>query len=1580
MQGVHASLGEILADRAGELKAKYPQYGTLIDELVARGLTKYLSWAVKQVLQRDKEGEDDPDTEEIDQGALLDALKTFDQKIQRFEHKDINEYTASDLIQAVHELQPSKKEMADLLKRGTTKVYEDDTTLVLHISTKEACQLYGKGTQWCIAATTQFPGDVAQHAFDEYKDVQGSQIYVIINKKFPAEDPRHKEAVLVYPHHGHRDEPDEFDYTFAIYDATDRPRGNLVGLEDKEATILNLLQQDAATRPVSPHVNPYSNERFQALVKDTNGTGVHKPPGGGEWHYRGYKVHRDDGPAYISPNGDEYWLQNDVVHRADGGPAVVLRNQDGSVRQEEWKENGLHHRDNGPASISYHPNGMLQQGTWYQRGQQHRTDGPARVVYDPGGKKLIEEWKQDARMHREDGPAFINYAYDPPLERWFVRGNEYEPPTKKESTFVVESLRELLADKASDLKKQHPQLANVIDTLVQQDLKKYLAWTVKQLLAGADAQTLIPALAAFDTNLQRIEQRDINKYDAASLIATINKLPASKKQRDEVIKQGAAKVWSKDGLLLLYIGTKAASKLYGAGTRWCITMRDEDDPDDDEPEEPDAGPDDDDSGEGEEFDDEDDEFDDDDPDDDEMDNPWDEYHANGAVFYFLINNNLDPKNPFYKQAIVTYPWMGSTVRQNYSQYKEFEIFDAEDNVQPSIEGKVATQHENEIIQIVRQDAVKHPPDEGNPFEQEGLRKMVEPTNGTGVWRSKDGTQERHYKNYKLHRDDGPAHFRNDAEIYESEWYQNGELHRVGGPASHHKSNDKNGTYGDYEQKVWAREGEKHRDDGPAYIEHMDDRDTQHWWRNGKLHRDGAPAVIGKNRNGDYEEWHQNGQSHRVGAPARIERNPAGQVTQESWFQNGLYIRPEGPSLVMRDDTGRVISEGWTNEKGEPHRKDGPARWTNDGGRKEESWWENGKQHREGAPARIAEYSNGMREEHWHEQGHAHRTDGPHYMAWYGSGKPKEERWAVNGIHYRPDGPSHREWDEQGEVIAESWTNSEGRLHRDDGPARWTKDEYGNVYENWYQDGEFVKREMRKEASFVLESLRELLADKAKDLKAKYPQLESAIDSLVEAGLKKYLPWAVKQLLAGADPETLYPALTQFDQNTQRLEQKDINKYDAASLLAAVSALAPSKKQREEKIKQGAAKIWESDNLSLLRIDTAAASQIYGRGTKWCISGFDHADEGTGNVDPAHHFNRYLQDGAIFYFLLNNALTKRSPAYKQAIAVYPWMSSEEKASAGNVEIYDAKDNGISKLKGVSSAQAEQLLRIVRTDAAQQSPPDSNPFENKGLQGLVEETGGTGVWRSKDGTEVAYYKNWEPHRDDGPAFVSDTPERHVEWWYQNGTKHRDDGPAYISRPQDVSDTNAVFEEEWLRDGKFHRKGGPAIVRRNVDGPGSYEAQWYVNDKHHRKDGPAYISNHSDEQEELWAQNDKLHRIGGPARIHQFGEEKTEEWHQNGQLHRNDGPSTSHWVGDKLVVEQWHQKGELHREGGPARSEFDETGKPHREQWFRKGEEIEPNEGKTDWDKLIPVSKKESRRTRTAVLAELLRGDSTIGGGRK
>ncbi len=106
-------------------------------------------------------------------------------------------------------------------------------------------------------------------------------------------------------------------------------------------------------------------------VKDKRKT-VHKielPNGDVEYRNDKGQLHREDGPAVETADGDKYWYRNGKLHREDG-PAIVYSNSD-----KLWYLNGQQHREDGPAV-------EFASGTkaWYLNGQRHREDGPAREL------------------------------------------------------------------------------------------------------------------------------------------------------------------------------------------------------------------------------------------------------------------------------------------------------------------------------------------------------------------------------------------------------------------------------------------------------------------------------------------------------------------------------------------------------------------------------------------------------------------------------------------------------------------------------------------------------------------------------------------------------------------------------------------------------------------------------------------------------------------------------------------------------------------------------------------------------------------------------------------------------------------------------------------------------------------------------------------------------------------------------------------------------------------------------------------------------------------------------------------------
>lgn len=121
---------------------------------------------------------------------------------------------------------------------------------------------------------------------------------------------------------------------------------------------------------------------------------------------------------------------------------------------------------------------------------------------------------------------------------------------------------------------------------------------------------------------------------------------------------------------------------------------------------------------------------------------------------------------------------------------------------------------------------------------------------------------------------------------------------------------------------------------------VDEEGTQYWLNAGKFHREDAPAIICANG-------------------------------KTSWYLNDKLHRDNGPA------------EEWPADKK---------------GRCQQIWWQHGKKHRIGAPARIFGPNGSFKE--WYVDDKAHREDGP-ACEYGGDGR---DIWMLNDVEW-PEGPA-----------------------------------------------------------------------------------------------------------------------------------------------------------------------------------------------------------------------------------------------------------------------------------------------------------------------------------------------------------------------------------------------------------------------------------------------------------------------------------------------------------------------------------------------------------------------------------------------
>lgn len=110
----------------------------------------------------------------------------------------------------------------------------------------------------------------------------------------------------------------------------------------------------------------------------------------------------------------------------------------------------------------------------------------------------------------------------------------------------------------------------------------------------------------------------------------------------------------------------------------------------------------------------------------------------------------------------------------------------------------------------------------------------------------------------------------------------------------------------------------------------------------------------------------------------------------------------------------------------------------------------------------------------------------------------------------------------------------------------------------------------------------------------------------------------------------------------------IKKKTPADLEQAILNIENTKsntKVKKELADQGAALVCETKHWLVYHITSFEAAQVYGRDTKWCITGID----GTGD----HYWNGYKKEGAAFYFFISKVnYDPRGRDSKFSLAIYP----------------------------------------------------------------------------------------------------------------------------------------------------------------------------------------------------------------------------------------------------------------------------------------------------------------------------------------
>lgn len=134
---------------------------------------------------------------------------------------------------------------------------------------------------------------------------------------------------------------------------------------------------------------------------------------------------------------------------------------------------------------------------------------------------------------------------------------------------------------------------------------------------------------------------------------------------------------------------------------------------------------------------------------------------------------------------------------------------------------------------------------------------------------------------------------------------------------------------------------------------------------------------------------------------------------------------------------------------------------------------------------------------------------------------------------------------------------------------------------------------------------------------------------------KLVQWLAIRYIRGnfraEDLNRLGATLRGFVQHKNRLKQKDINQYatvqDLEDAIAPLEQQAPelSGKQQARQMKQeGAEKVYEDPEMTVLLLKTKEAACFYGKGTQWCTA-----------ADKDNMFDQYNKSGSLYVLLMRD---------------------------------------------------------------------------------------------------------------------------------------------------------------------------------------------------------------------------------------------------------------------------------------------------------------------------------------------------------
>lgn len=223
--------------------------------------------------------------------------------------------------------------------------------------------------------------------------------------------------------------------------------------------------------------------------------------------------------------------------------------------------------------------------------------------------------------------------------------------------------------------------------------------------------------------------------------------------------------------------------------------------------------------------------------------------------------------------------------------------------------------------------------------------------------------------------------------------------------------------------------------------------------------------------------------------------------------------------------------------------------------------------------------------------------------------------------------------------------------------------------------------------------------KIKDLKAQNPSYNidvvEVLSRMDPSKTNKYLPFMIKctsewvqwinNELKNETFKEMFEVIKDFDDLSERnlLENKDIYSYESNQDIIEAVKLAKEKVTRSEVKKKETEVLYEDDQWLIIYPLSVRSSNLYGKGTKWCVSSEDN--------NYGKYYKQYTENGSLVFVI--DKTVKESEYRTNEFAKVAFHNDRKKNDG--ITLWDIQDKqmGVGNAMKVYSMLGADIMTII-----------------------------------------------------------------------------------------------------------------------------------------------------------------------------------------------------------------------------------------------------------------------------------------------